>query len=197
MEEHEHRRRVVGTDSGLQPVDVDEVLVRRGQAFALKAWHGPIETPGEQGRPDGLHIAAGQPPRRSITAVHQWMVEAISMISCTSCGVPGLAWCATMRQPCAALMYTLVAMTHADCGPSEPMTCTRSSTLCTALECVSTRRTFSGCALTAPLPKIDSKLARMAAAPMSRGPPGCTQAISSSSDHTDISFSMSPRCSAS
>ena len=27
--------------------------------------------------------------------------------------VPGLAWCATMRQPCAVLAYTLVATTQA------------------------------------------------------------------------------------
>jgi hypothetical protein len=49
----------------------------------------------------------------------------------------------------------------------------------------------------APLPNICSKAARMATAPTSRGPPGCTQNTSSSSAQQAISASMSPRCSAS
>ena len=56
---------------------------------------------------------------------------------------------------------------------------------------------FCGLALMAPLENIDSKVARIAAAPHTRGPPGCTQLISSSSDQTCINRSRSARCKAS
>ena len=64
------------------------------------------------------------------------------------------------------------------------MTRIRSSTLCTALECDSSRRTRCGSASIAPLPNIASNEARIAAAPSRRAPPGWTQQISSSSDQT-------------
>jgi 3-oxoadipyl-CoA thiolase len=54
---------------------------------------------------------------------------------------------------------------------------------------------FMGCANQAG--EDNRNVARMAAAPTSRAPPGCTQMISSSSPQQAMSFSMSPLCNAS
>ena len=72
-----------------------------------------------------------------------------------------------------------------------------SSAVHSVLEPFWMRRTFSGCASMAPFENMASNADRMAAAPFTRGPPGCTQVMSSSSDQTAIRRSMSPRCRAS
>ena len=64
-----------------------------------------------------------------------------------------------------------------------------------ALVMVSTLRTFMGLAKMAPpFSNMASNEARIAVAPMMRGPPGCTQTMSSSSAQQAISFSRSPCC---
>ena len=73
----------------------------------------------------------------------------------------------------------------------------RSSTLCTALATAWILRARSGQARMLPLLNIASKVARIAIAPTTRGPPGWMQTMSSSSAQQAISLSMSPFCSAS
>ena len=60
-----------------------------------------------------------------------------------------------------------------------------------------TLRTRSGQARMLPLANIASKVARIATAPTTRGPPGWMQTMSSSSAQQAMSFSMSAFCRAS
>ena len=129
----QHQPRCAGR-AGLD-VDVDEVTIRREPAFALVVRCRRVarqSAPREQRRPDGLHIASRQPARCAVRlhrSPRQCSVDGASTISGSSRIEPGLAWCATRRQPCAVFRYTLVAMTHAVCSPSAVRMSTRSSRL--------------------------------------------------------------------
>ena len=81
-------------------IDVDEVAIRGMPAFAHEGGWFAREATRKSRSPDRLRMAAGQPPRRAI-ALHQCSVVGASLISGSSRAVPGLAWCATRRQPCA------------------------------------------------------------------------------------------------
>ena len=83
-----------------QVIDVDEILVCRGDALALPSGglFQSISCP--LAGPDGLCVAARQPPG-STGRDHQCKVVGALTMSVTSAWVPGLAWWATMRQPCA------------------------------------------------------------------------------------------------
>jgi hypothetical protein len=98
VEQHEQRRVAVFA----LPIHVDEIGVGRGPAFAPVGRRLAGETLREQRRPDRLGVAADQPTRCTVLLHRcQCNTEAASAISCTSRAEPGLAWCATSRQPCA------------------------------------------------------------------------------------------------
>jgi hypothetical protein len=50
----------------VEEVHVDEVAIRRVPAFTLVLGGGSCHAPRIQGRPDGLKVAARQPPGRSV-----------------------------------------------------------------------------------------------------------------------------------
>jgi hypothetical protein len=81
----------------------------------------------------------------------------------------------------------LVATTLGEGLALRADTRTRSSTLCTAVEWVSSRRTFSGRASIVAVANIASNEGADRERADQRGPPGWTQLISSSSDHRPIS----------
>ena len=104
VEEHQVLRRGRGIGPTLQVVDIDEVAIGRGPAFAA-----------EHRRRAEVAVRAGWRPkwfagcrpaaRRGFVAVHegrgQCKVVGVSPSSpiARSCGRPGLAWWAAMRQP--------------------------------------------------------------------------------------------------
>ncbi len=104
-----------------------------------------------------------------------------------------------MRQPAAVRRYTLVATIGAGrASPCAPSMEKFSNTLCTA----SIMPLIATCWLTCsrardPPEKILAQLSRTWSWPVSRGPPGCTHRMSSSSAHTAIMPSRSQRSSAS
>ena len=108
-----------------------------------------------------------------------------------------LPWCATMRQPCGVLWYTLGTVTWATRVPMSASTSTRSSTLCIALVSDSTLCTRPGVMRTTPLLNMAAYAARIAAGPIRRVLPGWMQTMSSSSAQQAIIASRSPCCMAS
>ena len=87
VEKHEQRRRAGGV---AEPVDIDEVAIRRRPALAAKGRRRSVEAAAEERRPDRLQMSARQPARGG-EVVHQCRVEAASAISSISVAVPGLA----------------------------------------------------------------------------------------------------------
>ena len=60
VEQHQQRR--AGRGAGHQPVEVEKISIRRVQPLAAPRGAVKDRTSSLQGRPDGLQIAAGQPP---------------------------------------------------------------------------------------------------------------------------------------
>src|SRR5688572_8584366 len=172
-------------------VDVDEVAV--GAIPALAPQRRARRR--KQRRHDGLQMPAGQPPGRCEAQCSSF--GGASPGAGSGCAGAGEAWCTIMRQPAAVRRYTLVAMTAA-CARASPATLKFSCTLCTAIIMPLTATCCEMCTR-GPVPpaKILAQLSRTWSWPARRGPPGCTQTISSSSDQTAIMPSRSARSSAS
>ena len=104
MKHHQQRCAIGRGVRGM--VHVHEVAIRGVPPLAAEPWRRPVVRSCEQRRPQGLGIAAGQPPGRLVIpfAGHQWRMGRLGAISGISARDPGLAWCATMRQPRAVLM---------------------------------------------------------------------------------------------
>jgi len=133
-----------------------------------------------------LCVPAGQPPGRCVVPGCVGRRSGVQCSTCgarsgarASCGVPGLAWCTTSRQPCALRWNTWVVVTRAVPGPVEVMTLTLSTRWCTAVWLLCQRARHCGRAsMDAPLANKASKLARMSAGPIDRAPPGWMHAMS-------------------
>src|SRR6185369_2058910 len=83
-----------------EPVDVQEVAVGSGPALAAVCGALAEAAARIKRGPDRLQVAARQPPGRRVV---QCSTCGLPETSCTSLRVPGLAWCATRRQPCGVL----------------------------------------------------------------------------------------------
>ncbi len=103
VEQHQQGRLLRAAVQGL--VHVDEVAIGRLPSAALPARRRSEMAAAGQRGPHRLRVASGQPPRRAVGKAvglqcsTGWVVKASS----GSVREPGLAWCATMRQPWAVL----------------------------------------------------------------------------------------------
>ncbi len=103
VEQHQQGR--IGRRGLLRQVHVDEVAIGCVPA-AARPHGGRAEVPAAgQRSPQGLRVATGQPPRSGV--VKAVGVQCRTGLAVSTSGgsvrMPGLAWCATMRQPCAVL----------------------------------------------------------------------------------------------
>ena len=114
MEKHHHRTILAAC---ILPIYVDEVVVWRHPPLTLLGQCRPRAPARIQSRPNGLGVTAWQPCWGPVMHGRQCSTVGLIPTSAESLGVPGLAWCATMRQPCGIFWYTLVAITKACFAP--------------------------------------------------------------------------------